>query len=81
MITKQTFTALLCKHLKFIDNPGEIDWNRELKEQGLDSVSYINLLFEIEDDCDIIIPDEKMTEATFKTPASLWETILSVKGS
>ncbi|MEM7626099.1 MAG: phosphopantetheine-binding protein [Planctomycetota bacterium] len=49
-----------------------------LNEMGLDSISAIDLLLEIESEFGITIPDDKLTEETFKTGNSLAATIIGV---
>ena len=38
-----------------------------LKDMGLDSMASIELLLELEDQFDIVFPDELLTEETFST--------------
>ena len=46
-----------------------------LKDMGLDSMASIELLLELEDQFDIVFPDELLTEETFSTAKTLWESI------
>ncbi|MEM5662573.1 phosphopantetheine-binding protein [Bacillus cereus] len=46
---------------------------------GLDSLGSINLLLDIEEAYDIVIPDEYLTDETFSTANTLWELIKKVK--
>lgn len=68
------FTDLLAPFLKFLGEQ-EITAGTLLREQGLDSMQAIELLFAIEDTFDVVLPDEAMTDATFATAGSLWDAI------
>jgi acyl carrier protein len=51
-----------------------------LHELGLDSMRAIELLFTIEDTYGVSLPDELLTDSTFATAGSLWNTIESLRG-
>ncbi|MDX3112513.1 acyl carrier protein [Streptomyces scabiei] len=68
------FTDLLAPFLKFLGEE-EITAETSLREQGLDSMQAIELLFAIEDAFGVALPDEAMNHATFATAGSLWKVI------
>ncbi|WP_406111977.1 acyl carrier protein [Kitasatospora purpeofusca] len=68
------FTELLTPFLKFLGDQ-EITAGTALREQGLDSMQAIELLFAIEDTFDVALPDEDMNDATFATAGTLWNVI------
>ncbi|MER5435411.1 acyl carrier protein [Streptomyces sp. NPDC002588] len=68
------FTELLAPFLKFLGDE-EITAETSLREQGLDSMQAIELLFAIEDTFAVVLPDEDMNDATFATAGSLWNAI------
>lgn len=49
-----------------------------LQALGLDSMRSIELLFAVEDEYSIELPDELLTDKSFATPASLWQAIVQV---
>lgn len=52
-----------------------------LRAAGLDSLATIDVLMRLEDAYGVSIPDALLTADTFATPAALWSTIASVRGS
>jgi acyl carrier protein len=69
-----TFVTLLTPFLKFAGDQ-ELAPASRLRDLGLDSMRAVELLFAIEDEYDIELPDDKLTDATFDTAGSLWLTI------
>ncbi|MEE6146315.1 phosphopantetheine-binding protein [Bacillus cereus] len=67
------------KHLNEIGANDITDFDKDLKDMGLDSLGSINLLLDIEEAYDIVIPDEYLTDETFSTANTLWELIKKVK--
>lgn len=68
------FTALLRPYLKYAGDQ-EIGGDVCLRDLGLDSMRAIEVLFAVENAFGIMIPDEKLTDATFQTPLTLWSVI------
>ena len=68
------FEDILRPFLPFADS-GELSESSELGALGLDSMSIVALLADIEDRYDIELPDEILNEATFATVGSLWQTL------
>ncbi|MFL6161140.1 MAG: phosphopantetheine-binding protein [Jatrophihabitantaceae bacterium] len=69
-----SFEQLLRPHLPFaaaeILEPGD-----DLAGLGLDSMSIVQLLADIEDEYGIELPDDILNEATFATVGSLWQVL------
>ncbi|WP_152656267.1 phosphopantetheine-binding protein [Oceanobacillus sp. CFH 90083] len=61
----------------YLDDDASLHSGVNLKELGLDSMSSIELLLELEDYYDITIPDEFLTEETFSSTHNLWNVIQS----
>jgi acyl carrier protein len=74
------FAALLRPHLKYVGDR-EITGDASLRDLGLDSMRAIELLFAVEDAYGVVIPDERLTDATFATGGSLWSVIDELRGS
>ena len=76
---KEQLFGILGKHLKHLKADAVFDWHKPLKEYGLDSMSSINLLFDIEDSYGIIIPDEKLNGYNASTGTALLQLIEELK--
>ena len=71
--------ALLRPYLKYVHNVDALKMDDDLGSSGLDSMGAIDLLLEIEDHFNVMIPDEKLVEETFATPRALWDVISELK--
>jgi acyl carrier protein len=70
-----TFESVLRRHLNRL-GPGEpVPPDAPLKNLGLDSMQAVELVFDLEDELDVTLPDEAMTSATFATAGSLWDAL------
>jgi acyl carrier protein len=69
-----TFQDILRPHLPFADS-GDLVESNELASLGLDSMSIVGLLADIEDRFDVELPDDILNEATFATVGSLWQAL------
>ncbi|GHF48545.1 acyl carrier protein [Amycolatopsis bartoniae] len=65
------FVDLLRPFLPFLGDR-EITSETRLRDFGLDSMQSIELLFSLEDSFDVRLPEDVLTEETFKTAGSLW---------
>jgi acyl carrier protein len=68
------FVNLLRAFLKYAGDQ-EIAGDSRLRDLGLDSMKEIELLFAIEDAYGVVLPDDKLTDATFETGGGLWSAI------
>jgi acyl carrier protein len=68
------FEELLKPHLPFAaDRP--LEPGDDLAGLGLDSMSIVQLLADIEDSYGIELPDDILNEATFATVGSFWQVL------
>ncbi len=63
--------AVLQKHLKDVNVDSEFPVDAELAQFGLDSLSAVNLLLDLEDTFEICFPDSMMTPETFRTASTI----------
>jgi acyl carrier protein len=66
-----SFEQLLKPHLPFAET-GSLEPGDDLAGLGLDSMSIVQLLADIEDEYGIELPDDILNEDTFATVGSLW---------
>jgi acyl carrier protein len=71
------FIDIVNKHLQ--DKLTEHTKQVELKSLGLDSLASIELLLELEEAYDLVIPDELLVEETFSSGERLWEVVRNLK--
>lgn len=75
----EEFEKLLRPHLSLLADGTQLTGQLSLPELGLDSMSTVGLLIELEDFFDIQLPDSALTPETFATPAALWSVILGLR--
>lgn len=66
---------ILRPHLRFLKAEEPVPMDEDLGRLGLDSMSSIDLLMEIESQLGVQIPDELMTADTFATGNHLLEVL------
>jgi acyl carrier protein len=71
---------ILRRHLRYARS-SPIDQDASLRDLGLDSMQAIELLFDVESEFGIEVPDELLTEQTFATAATLWSAIARVSAA
>jgi acyl carrier protein len=69
---------VMVEHLKHVDDSSLIGDDDELKTLGLDSMSAMNLMFDLEDAFEVEFDDSLMTPEVFKTARSLYEAVASL---
>jgi acyl carrier protein len=67
----RAFEAVLRRHLKFLPAGAPLPDEAALPELGLDSMQAVELLFDLEDEIGVTLPDGAMVAETFATVASL----------
>ncbi|OXM49730.1 phosphopantetheine-binding protein [Amycolatopsis alba] len=77
----QDFAAMLLPYLKYAGDGADLTPDAELRALGLDSMRAVELLFAVEDTYAVVIPDERLTDATFATVGSLWTVIEAELGT
>jgi acyl carrier protein len=68
------FATMLRPFLKYAGDQ-EFTAESRLRDLGLDSMQAIELLFAIEDSYGVMLPDDKLVDATFETAGQLWAEI------
>lgn len=66
-----TLESVLRRHLKGLPAEDALDHRASLKDYGLDSMQSVELVFALEDEIGVVIPDEAMTGDTFASFDSL----------
>ena len=66
---------------KYAVDPTTISPEATLTELGLDSLTVVELLFDVEDEFEIEIPEERATFETLAEAAALVEELLRAKGA
>ena len=75
----ETLVALIRHRLKYIEEGDHIDCDHQLKPLGLDSMEAIDLLLDIEDSFNIIIPEQYLNEETFATIRTLSTAVAKIR--
>lgn len=70
----ERFVEVLRPFLSFVGGQ-EVTEDSRLRDLGLDSMQSIQLLFALEDEYGVSLPDELLTEDTFETAGSLWRAV------
>lgn len=73
------FEAVLRRHLRHLPDGQELPEDASLRGFGLDSMQAVELLFDLEDELGLTLPDELMTGDTFATPGSLRDAVRAVQ--
>ncbi len=68
------FEQCLLRHLRLV-KPDSVNYAVELVQLGLDSMTAVALLLDMEKTFDIRFPDEMLAEATFRTAGALKEAV------
>jgi len=56
-----------------------LDVNSVLPELGLDSFGTVRMIMGIEEEFDILLPDEALTLDTFRTLGAVWQLVSSLR--
>jgi acyl carrier protein len=67
------FDAVLRRHLPRLDDGEPLKGDVQLLDYGLDSMSTVTLLVELEEALSIEFPDELLVPETFETANGLWQ--------
>lgn len=71
------FEEVLRTHLVERFAPGALPPDLDLSAAGIDSVTMIGLMVDLESRFGFSFPDELLTDQTFATPENLWKAINS----
>jgi acyl carrier protein len=75
----ETFEKVLRQHLPYLKADAPLDPDAPLKEFGLDSMKAVDLVFDLEDELGVALPDDAMTAETFSTAGHLWAALRSAE--
>lgn len=75
---REKLLPILKSKLKFIEDEQNFNWDTNLKELGLDSMSTINLLLSIEDEFQVVFPETLTNESTFSTGETLYSALQEI---
>lgn len=70
----RSFQEVLLPHLPYAEGD-ELTASDDLAALGLDSMGVLSLLSDLETKFGLELPDEHLTEETFATVGSLWESV------
>jgi acyl carrier protein len=73
--TEHVFRRLVAKCSRKKVEPTEIDLNTSMRELGFESMDLVNLVVMIEDQFDILLPQELLLPRAFATPLSVLEIL------
>lgn len=73
----QHFQRIVRSHLPYAE-ASDLNPTDELVALGLDSMGVIQLLTDLEEGYEVEFPDEVLTQDTFVTVGSLWQTVATV---
>ena len=73
------FLALVRYHLKLVDEDLELAMDTDLDGMGLDSISALNLMLDLEEAFGIVFQNSMFTEEIFATPYALWKALSTLR--
>jgi acyl carrier protein len=75
----EKFLAVVSKHLRFCNGSQAFPMETDLGALGLDSMSAIRLLLDLEQTFGILFPDALLTAETFRTASTLENAVQSLR--
>ncbi|MCA9940881.1 MAG: hypothetical protein KC418_19720 [Anaerolineales bacterium] len=78
--TMDRLLPILRRHLRLSEATEPFPVEEKLNRMGLDSLSAINLLLDLEDGFDIVFPDALLNGETFRTALTLGDAIDQLLG-
>lgn len=57
----------------------EFSYDESLSDLGIDSMSTIDMILELESELDITIPDEMLTEKSFDSVNKIYQTVVDIQ--
>ena len=72
------FLDVLREHVRFVSAEQVFPMDTNLEKLGLDSMSAIDLLLNLEQTFEILFPDSMLTAETFRTAKTLEEAVRSI---
>lgn len=71
----QAFIDTLRPHLRHLRQDQDLRPEDRLRDLGLNSMQAIDLVFDLEDNCGVSLPDDQLTDANFETAGALWQAV------
>ncbi|MFD7132987.1 acyl carrier protein [Streptomyces sp. NPDC059894] len=78
-LSYRDFESVLRQTLPFLDADSPVDADASLTELGLDSLTLLGLVAELEDRLAVELPDELLVMETFATPSTLWSRLAELR--
>ncbi|WP_411104860.1 acyl carrier protein [Streptomyces sp. cmx-4-9] len=75
----QAFADTLRPHLRYLAPDQELRPEDRLRDLGLNSMQAIDLVFDLEDNCGVTLPDDQLTDGNFETAGTLWAAVESAR--
>lgn len=72
---RKKLLVILQEHLRFVSGDQAFPMDTNLERLGLDSMSAIDLLLNLEQTFGVMFPDEMLTAETFRTATTLEKTV------
>lgn len=72
------FLSILRRYLPLLDTGDDIPLTAPLRELGLNSMRAVDLLLDLEESFNAVLPDTMLTQETFSTAQTLWTAVHSV---
>lgn len=76
-VDEDTFDGVLRGYLDQLDDDRPLPADAPLRDLGLNSMRAVDLMFDLEDELGVQLPDEAMTDETFATRDSLLYVVLA----
>lgn len=73
------YLAMVRKHLKFAGEEQSLPMDAGMEDLGLDSVTALNLMLDLEEAYGVVFDESLFTEETFATPRALWLALSSLR--
>jgi acyl carrier protein len=73
---REKLSGLLRNRLRMRDPKQDLPFDASLQALGLDSMTAIDLLLDLEQTFGVVLPDSMLTAETFRTPATLAAAVL-----
>ncbi|MFF3498208.1 phosphopantetheine-binding protein [Streptomyces sp. NPDC003247] len=78
-LSYRDFESVLRQTLPFLDADSPLEADASLTELGLDSLTLLGLVAELEDRFAVELPDELLVMETFATPSTLWDRLAELR--
>jgi acyl carrier protein len=80
-LSETAFLEVVRRYLRFLPADQPLDWDRPLRELGLNSMSSINLLLDVEVELGVTFTPELLSPESFSTARALWSATQVAAGA